>query len=185
MSSFTPGKHIIFLFFLVILLAQMGGCLVVETSGSETFDFDDLTFTPDTIPETPEIPDDIFGYGSDEDILYEGYVASYFFIYYIFAQDGQFLGFVNDKFYDDTSLCNIFGPYGSEISSTSIFYYFGKYGSDYSDYSAFDDFASNPPILYEDDVAVAYVSTNYYFYPRVDPYYLMYLLNSLWCDVSR
>lgn len=97
----------------------------------------------------------------------------------------QFLGFVNDKFYDSTSMCDVFGPFGSEFSSTSIFDSFSRYGSEFSDYSAFDDFANNPPILYEDDVAVAYVSTNYYFFPRVDPFYLMHLLNELWCDVRR
>lgn len=173
--SFLSIKGIIILFLLIIVMTQVGGCWF-----SDPYD-------PIYIYEEYDeyIWDDLFGFGLDEDILDEDFVSSYFYIYYIYAQDGQFLGYVNDKYYDSTSLCDVFGPYGSYYSYTSIFYSYSRYGSDYSEYSAFDDDANYPPILYEDGFAVAYVSTNWEFLPRVDPYYLMDLLNSFSCGVSR
>ena len=183
--SFLSIKGIRYLFLLIIVMPQVGGCgLSVPYEPIYIYEEYD-EFVPDDTPEVPledELP---VGFGLDEDILDESFVSSYFHIYYIYAQDGQFLGYVNDKFYDSTSLCDVFGPYGSDYSDTSIFYIYNRYGSDYSEYSAFDDFANFPPILYEDGYAVAFVSTNWFFLPRVDPYYLMDLLNSFSCGVSR
>ena len=88
----------------------------------------------------------------------------------IYAADGRtFLGLVTSNTYAADSIGNPYGRYGSEYSSTSIFNKFGTYGSQVSSTSAFNDLASSPPILYRNSTAVAYLTTNSFKTPRIDP----------------
>jgi hypothetical protein len=50
----------------------------------------------------------------------------------IVADDGQFLGVINDNSFDSDSIANRFGTYGSPFSSHSIWNDFGTYGSSFS-----------------------------------------------------
>jgi hypothetical protein len=63
----------------------------------------------------------------------------------IVAQDGTFLGVITSNQFDDKSICNRFGNYGSKFSATSIWNEYGDYGSQYSEYSPWNPYSSNPP----------------------------------------
>jgi hypothetical protein len=87
----------------------------------------------------------------------------------IFADDGTFLGRITSNTFARDSIGNEFGPYGSEFSPTSIFNEFGRYGGEFSSTSAFNDFATRPPIIFINQTAVAYLTTNEFKSPRIDP----------------
>lgn len=87
----------------------------------------------------------------------------------IFAQDGTFLGIITSNTFDASSIGNPFGPYGSQFSPTSIFNPFGNYGSQFSPSSAFNQFANSPPVIYVRGVAVAYLTTNPFKTPGINP----------------
>jgi len=67
----------------------------------------------------------------------------------IIADDGTFLGTLNENRYDLNSIYNEYGTYGSKYNAKSIFNPYGNYGSDYSSVSPFNAYASNPPGLYD------------------------------------
>lgn len=74
---------------------------------------------------------------------------------YLVAQDGTYLGVLH-----------------SEFASKSILNDFGRYGSEFSSLSAFNDLASKPPMLFDGDNFICYVTTNTLKMPRVSPYSL-------------
>ena len=95
----------------------------------------------------------IFGYDTSDDV-------------YIF------IGAISNEFGSD-SIANEFGA-GNEYSSDSIFNEYGDFGSEYSSESAFNEFASNPPILIDDDNEfVGYLTLNEYKTPYINPYYAL------------
>ena len=146
----------------------------LETDGQPTAEVEPMEPVDDTPPA---------GDGTDEEILPgPPPVGSVFFIY---AQDGQFLGFVNDNRFDPDSICNRFGTYGNKFSSLSIWNEFGTYGGDFGSLSAFNDLTATPPILFDEIGALAYVSTNSVLTPRIDSFYLLGLLQASGCDVER
>jgi hypothetical protein len=86
----------------------------------------------------------------------------------IFADDGQFLGKISANQYDNTSIANPYGPYGSAYSSTSIFNQYGQYGGAYSLLSPFNSFSSTPPVIFANSRAVAFLTVNTTKTPRID-----------------
>ncbi len=87
----------------------------------------------------------------------------------VVAEDQTYLDRLTNK-YDSESILNIFGSYGSEFSSTSIYNTtYGRYGSRYSSYSAFNSHTSTPPMVYVGTTAVAYVTKNTAKMFRLDP----------------
>lgn len=86
----------------------------------------------------------------------------------IIADDGQPLGRITTNEFDQSSLLNEFGKYGSEFSSTSIFNKFGTYGSEFSQFSPFNKFTTTPPKIYKDGKFIAYFTVNSTLTPRVD-----------------
>ena len=56
----------------------------------------------------------------------------------IIADDGTFLGTLNENTYDSNSIYNEYGTYGSKYSAKSILNQYGNYGSDYSALSPFN-----------------------------------------------
>lgn len=64
---------------------------------------------------------------------------------HLYADDGTFLGVINKNRFDQTSLTNEYGPYGSPYSQTSIFNQYGQYGSEYSRLSPFNPYTTTPP----------------------------------------
>jgi len=87
----------------------------------------------------------------------------------IFSQDGKYLGKITSNRFDQDSIGNQFGPYGSQFSQTSIFNQFGAYGSDFSSTSAFNPFASTPPIIYINGRAQWFLTVNSIKTPRISP----------------
>ena len=77
----------------------------------------------------------------------------------------QPLGVVSSNRYDDNSICNPYGDYGSKYSDISIMDKYGDYGSKYSNFSAYNSQAEYPPLLYWIDnhqpIAVISVSSKW------------------------
>lgn len=87
----------------------------------------------------------------------------------LFSQDGRFLGKITSNRFDQDSIGNQFGPYGSPYSATSIFNTFGAYGSQFSSTSPFNQSASTPPIIAVNGRPQWYFTTNLAMGPRVLP----------------
>ncbi len=88
---------------------------------------------------------------------------------YIEGSDGTFLGsLVPDRFNDD-SVFNPYGSFGSKYSQTSIFNPYGEYGSKFSNLSAYNEFTTTPPSVYVKGKFTAYLTKNKYLSPRIDP----------------
>ncbi len=88
---------------------------------------------------------------------------------YILAEDGEFLGSLENKRFDSNSIYNKFGPYGSRFSVSSIFNRFGIYGNGFSAYSAYNTITSTPPKIYINNDFVAFLTKNSILQPSVDP----------------
>jgi hypothetical protein len=65
----------------------------------------------------------------------------------VVASDGTFLGVLSNDKFDNDSIGNPYGPYGSQFSATSIKNRFGEYGSEFSAQSPRNRFAADPPRL--------------------------------------
>lgn len=59
----------------------------------------------------------------------------------------QYIGCLNCGKYDDGSVCNKYGDYGSKYSDKSIWNKYGDYGSKYNDESPWNKYGSNPPVI--------------------------------------
>ena len=86
----------------------------------------------------------------------------------IYAENSQYLGRLTNQF-DNQSILNTFGPYGSEFSNTSMYNEFSQYGSQFATLSAYNSFANTPPRLFVNGYFVAYVTKNTFRTPLVDP----------------
>jgi hypothetical protein len=80
----------------------------------------------------------------------------------LYSNDGKvFLGTLSTNQYDSDSIYNQYGDYGSKYSDKSIWNSYGDYGSKYSSKSAFNDFATEPPIIVDENgKIVGYLTTN-------------------------
>ena len=98
---------------------------------------------------------------------------------WIIAADGQPLGVISTETYDNDSLMNSYGAYGSEYKSRSIFNSYGTYGSESSDKSPFNERAKNPPRIFgSDGEPLAYLTVNESIEGRVNPHELIAWLRS-------
>jgi hypothetical protein len=89
---------------------------------------------------------------------------------YIQANDGTYLGSLDKRKYDQNSVFNTYGPFGSKYSQTSIFNRYGPYGSKYSALSPFNQYSATPPVLIVNGQPYAYLSKNRFLVGRVvDP----------------
>lgn len=59
----------------------------------------------------------------------------------------EFIGCLNCGKYDNGSICNKYGEYGSKYNSKSIWNKYGEYGSKYSNKSPWNKYATNPPVI--------------------------------------
>lgn len=98
------------------------------------------------------------------------------------AQDGQLLGKITTNRYDNDSIINKYGPYGSRYSNTSIFNRYSPYGSRYGHFSINNPYCNQPPKLVIGGNFVAYVSNNKYVKPKIDPDVFMSLLEN---DINK
>jgi len=67
------------------------------------------------------------------------------------GQTGKYLGTLSNNPYDQDSVNNPYGRYGSQYSNDSINNPFGQYGSQYSNDSPNNPYANNPPIIIHQD----------------------------------
>lgn len=63
------------------------------------------------------------------------------------SEHKTFLGCLNCSKPDPKSVHNPYGAYGNAYSGTSIFNHFSEYGSSYSSTSACGNYASDPPVI--------------------------------------
>ena len=96
----------------------------------------------------------------------------------IVAANGQFLGVITTNSYDPKSILNEYGDYGSEYSEHSIFNEYGEYGGEYGEYSPFNEFTYTPPKIYTKDHKWAYLTVNRALRPRIDPHWLIGILEA-------
>jgi len=66
-------------------------------------------------------------------------------------QTGKYLGNLSNNPYDQNSVSNPYGEYGSPYSQDSINNPVEEYGSPYSDKSINNPYATNPPIIIDTD----------------------------------
>lgn len=85
------------------------------------------------------------------------------------AADGTFLGKLNPNQFDQESIFNKFGPYGSQFAETSIFNQFSKYGGQFSALSPYNCFTKTPPKVYLRGKQVGYLTANSLISPRISP----------------
>ena len=85
-------------------------------------------------------------------------------LYIYGGRDGEvFLGKLNASKLDSESIWNSLGTYGSHLSTDSIWNEFGTYGSEFSTYSPFNEYASNPPVLIDQNgKSYGYFTANKY-----------------------
>ena len=70
----------------------------------------------------------------------------------IYSNDKKiFLGTISFNKYDNDSLANKYGTYGSQYSTDSIFNKYGTYGSEYSNQSPFNKYTNTPPIIVDNN----------------------------------
>ena len=74
-----------------------------------------------------------------------------------------YLGCLNCSKYDQNSIWNSYGTYGSKYNSNSIWNKFGTYGSKYNTLSPWNSFSNNPPVIVDNDGEFyGYLTTNKY-----------------------
>lgn len=88
----------------------------------------------------------------------------------IVAYDGVYLGRLTNR-YDEQSIYNPYGTYGSRYQSNSVNNPYGTYGSEYSALSPNNRYTSNPPVLVKNGASLAYFTINPYKAPYVIPAY--------------
>ncbi|MDF2068016.1 hypothetical protein [Bacillus sp. Cr_A10] len=97
----------------------------------------------------------------------------------LIAQDGQYLGkLITDK-YDDESIFNQYGDYGSKYSDTSIWNKYSEYGSKYGTYSAFNKRSPSPPVIFDGKEAIGYLTVDFDKKGAIHPDLLHALLEEL------
>ncbi|NJL09386.1 MAG: hypothetical protein HC908_01670 [Calothrix sp. SM1_7_51] len=83
--------------------------------------------------------------------------------------DGSFLGVVSSDQYDNNSICNRYGSYGSKYNE-SIFNPYGTHGGQYSDLGAYNPRAQKPPmVVTSDGKPLGFISKNDRLRNRMDP----------------
>ena len=81
---------------------------------------------------------------------------------YLQARNGQYLGKITSDGYDNASMLNEYGPYGSPYSTTSIFNEYSDYGSPYGTNSVNNPYCSAPPQLVVGGRPIGSVTVNPY-----------------------
>lgn len=80
-----------------------------------------------------------------------------------------YLGCLNCSAYDQSSIWNEYGKFGSSHSASSIWNDYSLYGSEYGAYSPFNSYASNPPVIVNSNGEFfGYFTINEYHNKRAD-----------------
>ncbi|GEP95776.1 hypothetical protein [Chitinophaga cymbidii] len=96
-----------------------------------------------------------------------------------------FLGCLNCDKYQDKSIWNAYGAFGSKCNDKCIWNKYGNYGGKYSDYSPFNQYASHPPVLVDKDGNFyGYFTTNKFF-PKRTTSKLALLIVDFWEAIAE
>lgn len=97
---------------------------------------------------------------------------------YLIAQNGQLLGKITDNSYDNDSILNEYGPYGSSYSMTSIFNQYSDYGSKYGQNSINNPYCNQPPKLIIKGQLIGYITKNIYTQNAISPKAFLHTLKN-------
>ena len=101
----------------------------------------------------------------------------------LIADDGQFLGNVNDDRFDPNSIANRYGTHGNRHNSYTIWSRYGTYSGTYMSLSPWNDFTTTPPIIFFSDDTFIFVTANSSISPAIHPNELAIIVGRL--DVLR
>jgi hypothetical protein len=88
---------------------------------------------------------------------------------YLMGNGGNFIGLVSSDPTADNSICNPFGPFGSDNGTLSIRNRAGTVGSLFSQISAYNSNANNPPILIYEGRRMVFLTKNTNLRTTLDP----------------
>jgi len=97
---------------------------------------------------------------------------------YLIAQDEQYLGKITSDKYDNQSILNQYGPFGSKYSTTSIFNPYSSYGSKYGSFSINNPYCNTPPKLFINGKLIGFVSVNKYVSNRIPTEVFLYAIQN-------
>lgn len=103
----------------------------------------------------------------------------------IFGGDNNdvYLGCLSCTKYESDSLFNKYGTFGSKYNADSIFNNYGEYGSKYSSISACNQYASDPPIIVDDEGnAYGVLTLNKYHQHAIDNADIVEWLEEVVCE---
>jgi hypothetical protein len=86
----------------------------------------------------------------------------------IIASDETYLGKISFDKFEQNSIANPYGDFGSKYSELCIFNSYGVYGSRYSDLSPFNPYSQNPPKIFLSKNLLGYLTANSYHIQRID-----------------
>jgi hypothetical protein len=86
---------------------------------------------------------------------------------YLIAGDEQFLGKITNNLFDQDSILNQYGPYGSVYSPTSIWNQYSQYGGVYGRFSPQNPYCNQPPKLFINGNLIGVVSDNQFLSNRI------------------
>ena len=90
-----------------------------------------------------------------------------------------FLGHINVSRFNNNSIWNEVGKYGSEFSSYSIWSQFGDYGSKFSNFSPWNEFATKPPGIFDKNgTFYGYFTINDFFPNRTNIEFCVWILDN-------
>ncbi len=104
---------------------------------------------------------------------------------YLIAQDGQYLGKITTNRYDNHSILNRYGPFGSRYSQTSIFNPYSPYGSKYGQHSINNVYTITPPKLIIGGREIGFVTVNKHIHNAISTEAFLYTLNNSIGDLLR
>ena len=89
-----------------------------------------------------------------------------------------FLGCLNCTKYDNNSIWNKYGDFGSKYNEKCIWNKYSEYSGKYSDYSPFNKYATYPPVLVDDDGNFyGYFTANKYKDKRTDVELVIFIID--------
>lgn len=116
------------------------------------------------MPRLPQPYEDVFETtsGRAPKVLIDDF--SYLFGASIWGSDLEktFLGTISNNRFDQQSILNIYGNFGSKYSQTSIFNPYSLFGSAFGEYSALNKYSNKPPQIIKNNNFVAWLTVNQY-----------------------
>jgi hypothetical protein len=104
---------------------------------------------------------------------------------FLIGADEQYLGKITDNQYDNQSILNTYGPYGSKYSSTSIFNPYSQYGGPYGIFSVDNPYTNTPPRLFLNGRLAGSVTRNQYLADAIPTDAFLYSLHNNFAELMH